>query len=261
MTIRGWLEESELNRLDAQLLLSFVIKQPKEWLLAHDDFVLSRSDLKKLNKCKKRRLNNEPIAYITGEKEFYRRNFIVTKDTLIPRPETEQIVEYCLSSSVSNTLDIGTGSGCIAITLKLENPELKITASDISESALEIAKQNWQSLKGDSQKIDFVQSDLLENITNKFDLIVANLPYVDKNWTVSPETKFEPQSALFASDNGLEFIKKLIDTAANNLTQNGILVLELDPASVKRAKEYCKNSYDVIYEKPFMLVLQLAIVR
>lgn len=260
MTVKEWLKQCEIDQLDAQLLLSFVLKKPKEWLLAHDNTELSNTELQELDILHERRLKYEPVAYILGQKEFYRRNFIVTPDVLIPRPETEQLVEYCLSCPAKKILDIGTGSGCIAITLKLENPNYKITASDISNSALKIAKRNWNNLKSENQEINFIQSDLLDNIHDKFDIIVANLPYVDKSWPVSPETDFEPQSAIFAESDGLLLIKKLLDGAPNNLTQNGVVVLELDPKSVEHIKKQYDN-YKVVYENPFILVLQPAINR
>lgn len=270
MAIKEWLKKSGLKQLDAQLLLSFVLDKPKEWLLAHNETLLSSSDLIKLDKLKKRRQNNEPIAYILGKKEFYRRSFIVTPDVLIPRPETEQLVEYCLTHTgllrsarndkPKKILDVGTGSGCIAITLKLENPKLELTASDVSNSALKIARKNWKQLREENQEIKFVQSNLLENITDKFDVIVANLPYVDKSWPVSPETKYEPHQAIFAPDQGLLLIKKLIDSAQDNLSPSGVLVLELDPASMPYIKKCCKN-YNIIHENPFILALQLATDR
>lgn len=260
MQIKDWLKQSKIDNLDAQLLLSHVLRKPKEWLLAHDDAALSESVIIELNNLEERRQNHEPMAYILGKKEFYRRNFIVTPDVLIPRPETEQLIDYCLTQPAKKILDVGTGSGCIAITLKLENPGLIITASDISDSALKVAKKNWQNHKNEKGSLGFVQSNLLDDIDEEFDIIVANLPYVDKSWNVSHETKFEPQSALFAQDNGTSLIRKLIQTAPKNLTPNGVLALELDPRSVTDVKKHCKN-YNVVFEKPFILVLQLATIR
>lgn len=270
MIIKKWLEQSNLDRLDGLLLLSFVLGKPKEWLLAHDDLVIKEPDFKKLHKLKARRLNNEPMAYILGKKEFYGRNFDVNPDVLIPRPETENLVEYILEhvneshgfarNDNTKILDVGTGSGCIAITLKLENPKLDITASDISDSALKTAKQNWQKLGNKNQTIKFVKSDLLGNIEGKFDIIVANLPYVSKTWQTSIETKHEPYSAIFAKENGLLLIKKLVESARNFLNPNAILALELDPRSVNEIKNCCEN-YNIIYEEPFILVLQLETAR
>lgn len=256
MTIKTWLKESQLSTLDSQILLSFVLQKPKEWLLAHDETLLNSKNFSKLEELAKRRSEHEPIAYITNQKEFYGRNFYISPDVLIPRPETEQLVEYCLNYPARRIVDIGTGSGCIAITLKLEDPKLDIVASDISDSAIKIAQKNWRKLKSKNQSIKFIKSNLLDNIPNKFDVIVANLPYLDETWQTSVETKYEPPQALFAKDSGILLIKKLLKTAPKNLNNNGIIILELDPRSVEQIKKYCKK-YNIIYEKPFILVLQL----
>ncbi len=229
-------------RLDAEILLAHVLGVERTWLVAHGDEELESEQAKAFELLVKRRLAREPVAYLVGHKEFYGRDFIVTPDVLIPRPETEDLVDLTLESlhalqknGVSlRIIDVGTGSGCVGITLKLEQPELSVTLSDISPAALDIARQNAEK---HNAKVEFVHSDLLssyakiQNPKSKiyFDLITANLPYVDYAWQRSPETDHEPALALFAAHGGLELINKLIEQSTKVLTPNGYLLLEADP--------------------------------
>lgn len=195
---------------------------------------------------------------------FYGRNFYVDENVLTPRPETEQIIDEVLSlcgkpilpgvepeKSVLDPqnitiLDVGTGSGCIAITLSLELSGATIYASDISEKALKIAKENAKNL---GAKVDFITSNLLENINITPDLIVANLPYVDKNWDwLDKESlKQDPNLALYAEDGGLRLIKGLIDTVNSKY-----LILEADPSQHQDIINYAKN-YRLIKKNGFIL--------
>lgn len=217
-------------RLDAQLLLMDELQQSKAWLLTHDDETLNDTRLTRLQQKIERRLQREPMAYIRGHQEFYGRNFIVTPDVLIPRPETEAIISELIAMEPvagASLSDIGTGSGAIAITAKLELPQLEVHASDISPSALAVAKQNATI---HSAEIIFQQQNLLKDVSaQNYDIIVANLPYVDRSWKRSPETNFEPAIALFANDNGLTLIKELITQAKDVLRPHGYLLLEADP--------------------------------
>jgi release factor glutamine methyltransferase len=301
MTIGEWLDDSlprlcgvgiDSARLDAELLLADVLGKPLAWLLAHSDFSLPAGSLQNLDKLLKRRLNREPMAYILGKKEFYGREFLVSPDVLIPRPETEVIVDIVkeallgsaakaapsvttearrkgsrpvttgatpfrasqLNLARQSVLDIGTGSGAIAVTLACELPDAEITASDISTKALTIAKQNADRL---GAKVKFVKSDLLQNIgCKKFNIIVANLPYIDKAWPTSPEIAYEPKLALLADDNGLALIKKLIVQSPQHLTDNGQLILEIDNRQTDQVKELATaKNWSVIKSSPFAIVL------
>ncbi len=186
---------------------------------------------------------------------FYGRDFLISPDVLIPRPETELMIDAVLnlvgkpylpgvkpSKAIFpqnlTIVDVGTGSGCIAITLKLELPDAKVVAADISEKALEIAKKNADNL---GVKIEFLQSDLLEKVEIKSDLIVANLPYVDENWEWIDKEALsqEPALALYADDGGLELIYKLI----NQVAERGVkhLILEADPCQHERIVNYAKK--------------------
>lgn len=195
-------------------------------------------------------------------KDFYGRDFIVTKDVLIPRPETEQMVDMVLDLSGKsylpgvkpNTrilpenpiiLDVGTGSGCIAITLSLELPEAKVYASDISEPAIKIAQKNAENLNA---SITTIISHLLKNIKFTPDLIVANLPYVDEtwDWLDKESLKKEPSIALYADDHGLALIKELIREASVRKIKH--LILEADPSEHQAVIEYAKE-YKYILQK------------
>ena len=214
-------------RLDAELLLKHVLGKSREWLVAHGDEEIEKSKVEKFERLIERRLNREPVAYIIGKKEFYGREFTVTPAVLIPRPETESLIDLALESEISGTLlDVGCGSGCIGITLKLEKPEWDITLSDISSEALKIADQNATKLGVD---VTTIQSDLLSSSllsSSSFDAIVANLPYVDRTWQVSPELAHEPAAALYAEEGGLRLIYKLIKQSTGMTTH---LLLEADP--------------------------------
>lgn len=199
--------------------------------------------------------------------DFYGRDFLVTEDTLIPRPETEQLIDTVLSLAGKpylpgvrpskrvfpqnlTILDVGTGSGCIAITLALELPEAKVYASDISEKALKVAQKNAANL---GAPIPFIISYLLEKVNINPDVIVANLPYVDPEWDWLDKESLskEPALALYAEDHGLALIKELIDTAKSKY-----LILEADPCQHEAIIEYAKRrDYDLIDTRGYILGL------
>ena len=198
-----------------------------------------------------------PEAYKTGTKEFYGREFSVSPSVLIPRPETEQLIDEVLLlagksylpgmksperrlSDRPRIIDVGTGSGCIAITLKLEIPEVDMIALDISENALKVARKNADELHAD---IDFIGSDLLANYHGEEpEVIVANLPYVDEswNWLDRDSLSHEPDLALYAKDGGLALIKKLLDQI-NERDWNSTILLEADPCQHEAIIKYAKN--------------------
>ena len=214
--------------------------------------------------------HNTPIAYLKGHQDFYGRDYIVTPDVLIPRPETEQIIDAVLNLAGKSFLpcvkpnkrslpnnpkivDVGTGSGCIAITIKKEFPEAEVTAVDISRPALKIAQKN---AKKHSASISFIISNLLENVKFTPNLVVANLPYVDKNWDWLnlADLSHEPEIALFADDHGLLLIKRLIKQAA----QKGVkyLILEADPSQHTEIQKYAEsNNYQLQKTRGFILSL------
>lgn len=252
MTIEEWLidvaeqfERAKIPtaRLDAELILSHMLGVERTWLISHAEDSLARAALMNPKGTRPggidvygerlvlRRLKREPIAYLLGMKEFYGREFMVNKHVLIPRPETEALIELAKKHSFSGaTLDVGCGSGAIGLTLASELKDVDVTLSDISPEALEVVQKNMKSLK--IKNVTLVESDLLEHwqdTDTQFDAIVANLPYVDRTWERSPETNFEPYQALFAQEGGLALINELLDQAPPLLKSSGYLLLEADP--------------------------------
>ena len=214
-----------------------------------------------------------PKAYKDGIKDFYGRDSIVTPDVLIPRPETEQIIDTVLNLAGKSylngvkpaprilpknpkVLDIGTGSGCIAITLKLEIPEADIIATDISKPAIKIAQKN--ALKHGINPNIFIISDLLKNVKFTPDIIVSNLPYVDEqwDWLDKPALSYEPKISLFAKDEGLALIKRLIKQSSEK--QVKYLLLEADPCQHQKIIKFAnQNSYQLSEIRGFCILLEL----
>jgi release factor glutamine methyltransferase len=236
------------SRLDAEILLAHTLKKSRTYLHAHPERLIEPRDEEIANARLDLRLERTPIAYIVGYKEFFGRQFKVTSATLIPRPESEDIISTVKSLTEINPsifqdhrelIDVGTGSGCLGITLKLELPEFNVTLSDISQTALNVAEKNAHVL---GAKVITLKSNLLDDYPLQADFIVANLPYVDPSWERSPETDYEPPTALFADDGGLEYMIKLIAQAKANLKPNGYLILEADPEQHPALKVYADQS-------------------
>lgn len=218
MTIRGcliWatnkLSKIKSASLDAEILLSWTLKKPKSYLYTYPERKLINRELAKYKQYISRRAKGEPVAYLIGHKEFYGLDFLVNKHVLIPRPETELLVEEVLKNKkIKRIADIGTGSGCIAIALAKNNPKLKIYATDISANALIIARKNTKKYK--LKNIIFKKGNLLEPVKNmKLDAIIANMPYLSKKIYKKnyDNLKFEPKIALLAGDDGLDCYRKL----------------------------------------------------
>jgi release factor glutamine methyltransferase len=220
---------------DAELLLLHIVPISRANLLAYPERELAFDQQIAYQSLVERRLLHEPIQYITGQQEFYGLNFHVTPDVLIPRPETEHLVEAVLKLLPSNQslklADIGTGSGAIAISLAAHLPHAAITALDISLDALAIATTNARE-NHVSDRICFLQSDLLSAISQEeaFDAIVSNPPYISEidRRSLHPQVRdHEPATALFAGETGLDVYRRLIPQAHKALKQNGLLVLEI----------------------------------
>jgi release factor glutamine methyltransferase len=214
--------------LDAEIILAHTLKKSRTWLHAHSDDELDARTIDIATARLDLRLDHTPIAYIIGHKEFYGRLFKVTPAVLAPRPESEAIIELVkkyITPDIDTLVDVGTGSGCLGITLKLELPRLNVELVDTSKHALNVAADNAAILNAD---VKITKSNLLENVS-PVETIVANLPYVVKSWDVSEELRHEPTEALFADENGLKLIYKLIEQTESKLVQNGLLILEADP--------------------------------
>jgi release factor glutamine methyltransferase len=180
-----------------------------------------------------RRAHHEPLAYITGHKEFYGLDFIVDKTVLIPRPETEVLVEFCIKNAPpkARVLELGTGSGCIAVAIGVNRPDLHITATDISSEALKTARRN--AVRQDVS-IHFYMSDLFKSLKeHQFELICANLPYVPTGAPVVADLAYEPQTALFCGKDGLDLYRMCLKELAYHLTPGGLFVFEHDRAQFR----------------------------
>ncbi|MDR3642890.1 MAG: peptide chain release factor N(5)-glutamine methyltransferase [Candidatus Doudnabacteria bacterium] len=259
------------HKIEIELLLAHVLRKPREFVFMNAGVSLPAIQLIRLSALARRRQKGEPLAYILGYKDFYGMRFKVNRYVLIPRPETEIIVDRVInvvqarglpSSNKKQgkalhykppvrILDIGTGSGCIAVSLakqfQISNIKFQITASDNSQDALNVAKQNARILLGKKSnsinyatfsKIKFVQSDLLTNIQNRFDIIVANLPYGWNEWknntsADSAGLKFEPSQALYTADHGLYQIKRLLMQISARQIKPKLVYLEFDPRQKK----------------------------
>ncbi len=236
---------------DARYLLSFILEKSFTWLKTWPDESLSQDQMDALHQVLSRRLSGEPIAYITGEKDFWTLSLKTNSSTLIPRPETELLVESALEflqadrSTDSNSLataakldsaesveskkilDLGTGTGAIGLAIASERPHDKVTAVDYQPEAVELARKNaeWNEI----ENIQIFRSNWFEAITeNRFDLIVSNPPYIEKNdpHLQQGDLVFEPQSALVADEDGLSDIKEIINSSPDFLIDGGMVMLE-----------------------------------
>ena len=236
MNISAWLDHAikqlreigvDSTRLDAELILANTLRKNRTYLHTHPENDIDPRRVDIANARLRLRLERVPLAYILGYRDFYGRRFTVSPQVLVPRPESEAIIELLKELGVSGKLlDIGTGSGCLGITAKLEIPKLNVILSDISQSALRVARQNAEKFQAD---VALIKSNLLRAIPGKFDIIIANLPYVDRSWQRSPETNHEPALALFAKDEGLALIYQLIDQLPAHLSPSALIFLEADP--------------------------------
>ena len=247
-------------RLDAELILANTLRKNRTYLHAHLDEEIDPRRFDIANARLDLRLDRVPIAYILGYKEFYGRRFTVSPSVLIPRPESEDLISLFLELTASEIaekvlIDVGTGSGCLGITAKLERSNLSVILSDISKPALNIAEKNANALNAD---VHIQQQSLLNGQLKPVDYIFANLPYVDKNWDVSPELQYEPDIALFAEDEGLKLILQLISQAPRCLTPEGLLFIEADPQQHNRIiDEAVRNGFVRERVLNYILVLRL----
>jgi len=225
------LENVECAALEATILLAYTLKQSQTYLRTYPQEIINPIALQQFNELVARRIKGEPIAYITGHREFWSLDLLTNKDTLIPRPETELLIEIALKKIPCNKslciADLGTGSGAIALAIASERPDCTITATDVSENALIIAKKNAARLS--INNINFLHGHWLEPLNNnKFDIIISNPPYIANNdpHLQQGDLRFEPLSALTSGHDGLDAIKNIIKEAQNNLLESGCLLLE-----------------------------------
>ncbi|MDQ3018546.1 MAG: peptide chain release factor N(5)-glutamine methyltransferase [bacterium] len=240
-------------QIEADLLLAHVLKQPKEFLYIHGDIKLSSAQIDTFKKLVKKRIAGKPIAYLLGYKYFFGLKFKVNKHVLIPRPETEWLVEKSLAILKTPTfesqkrikvLDVGTGSGCIAVSIaKHSDPKnVAIYALDISPFALKVAEHN---AKFNNVTLKFCEQDITKRIKGTFDLIVANLPYVpiSEYKKFSDSLKHEPKFALTDGYDTFPLIISFLQNTVNHLAPHGHILVETDPASISPLKKAIKEYY------------------
>jgi len=239
------------HQLDSEILLSKVLNKTRENLLINLEQNIDRKNVNKFEKLIRRRSLNEPIAYILKKKEFWSRNFEINNNTLIPRPETELMVEklvYIYKQKKINILDIGTGSGCILISLLSELKQSNCIGIDISKKALKIAIKNSKK-NNQKNNIKFLNRSLINFYHKKFDLIVSNPPYIRtrdiKNLDRSIKY-YEPKIALDGGNDGLDVIKKVIYKSKEILKVNGLLALEIGNGQLRKVSTLLlKNLYRI----------------
>ena len=240
----------ENAHLDSQLILSKILKKKREDILINLNKIINKKSIKEFNFLLSKRLKNEPIAYILGSKEFWKSKFLVNRSVLIPRPETEHLVEEILKIIKRNEskkiLDVGTGSGCIIISILKERPKCRVTAVDISVKALNVAKSNAK-MHHLENKIKFVNIDIDKFQSSKYDLIVTNPPYIklgDFKRLGDNIKLYEPKLALDGGLDGYKEIRKIISKSSKLLKYNGKLVIEIgDKQKNRTTLELKKNGF------------------
>ena len=250
----------ENSRLNAEHLMAHALGRKRIELYLDFERELTETELEPLRELVKRRSEGEPLQHLLGTVEFCGLTFVCDKRAMVPRPETEQLVELVearIENRESRIVDVGTGSGVIAITLAAKFPEAKILAVDVSDDALALAQENAAMLNL-KDRVQFLKSRLLENVEGAFDLIVANLPYISTHdrRTLSREVLHDPEVALFAGKRGDELVRELIDQAPTRLRRGGLLALEiglgqsetlLSALAEKNYRDICsKNDYNAV---------------
>ena len=261
--------EIENPRLNAEHLIAHVLKLSRLELYLEFETKLAEQALAQLRDLVKRRGQGEPLQHLLGTAEFCGQTFLSDKRAMVPRPETEQLVELLVSeirgqSTDFRVLDVGTGSGIIALSLAKQFPETKVFAVDISEEALSLALENAEKL-GLSGRVRFHKGDLLENLPEKFDVIVANLPYISMNDrdSLAREVRHDPEVALFGGPTGDEILRRLIEQAPAHLHPAGLLALEI---GLNQAEGLCaflrlKNYHDIQLKKDYSGITRFLLAR
>lgn len=239
---------NDTPRLDAQVLLANIMGKPRSWILAHPEKQLTPGQQDKLTRCTARLKAGTPLPYVIGHWDFYNLDFEINPQVLIPRPETELLVDKALEwlqahPQFRRAADVGTGSGCIAISLAHHVPDLQITATDVSKHSLDVARIN--AIKhGVADRISLIQTDLLEPIGGTFNMICANLPYIPTT-TLQQLAVFgrEPSLALDGGPDGLGLIRRLVRMASDYLSPRGTLMIEIEATQGKTAIELAKEQF------------------
>ena len=241
------LKSQKYSSLDIQLLVAHILQKERVWVLAHPEMILSENERLQVEEALTKLEQGTPLAYLLGEREFYGLPFCVNKHVLVPRPETEHLVEYALhwlgrQQHPHNILEVGIGSGCIAISLAYHSPELHIVGIDLSWQALQLTRRNSQR-HNVSHRISLLQSDLCSAITPNtsagiFELICANLPYVPS--LLAQQLPAEPQLALDGGEDGTTLLQKFIPQTKSLLRRTGLLLLEVGSAQGATIMNLCQ---------------------
>jgi release factor glutamine methyltransferase len=258
-------------RLNSELLLMFTLACDRAYLYAHPERELTTEEQARYEASIAQRVRGTPTQYITGHQEFWGMDFIVTPAVLIPRPETEHVIETVLDIARARSLaaplrivDVGTGSGCIALALAKELPQAEIHATDISSAALEIARANAARHQLEN-RIHFHETDLLQGLeANAFDFVVSNPPYVgesEEDQVQLEVRKFEPRSAIFAGPTGLEIIERLIPQARAALKPGGWLVFEISGTIAQGVKRLLPDWSNVQITNDLQNIARVASAR
>ncbi|MBV8351990.1 MAG: peptide chain release factor N(5)-glutamine methyltransferase [Verrucomicrobia bacterium] len=263
-------KQVEHPRLNIEHLLADALGKKRIELYLEFDRPLSDRELEPLREKVRRRAEGEPLQHLLGHWDFFGRTFKTDRRALIPRSETELLVEEVLKRlairepKASRLVDVGTGSGILAITFALEQPELEVVAADISDDALALAHENAERL-GVSQRIAFRRSDLLDQIDGSFDWIVANLPYIPTADIsgLQREVRFDPPIALDGGEDGLAIVKKLIESIPGKIASNGVVALELGQGQAQPLSNFLarQNYRDVSIMKDYQGVERVLIAR
>jgi release factor glutamine methyltransferase len=247
---------SDTSFLDASVLLAHILEKPRSWVLAHPEVTLTEGQQRQLNEALTRLENGEPFPYVLGHWEFFGLDFDITPDVLIPRPETELLVEKAIawlqvSPARRTVADIGTGSGAIAISIAVNVPDVRVLATDISPKALRVAQKNAHKFEVD-QRLEFVLCDLFPARPEMFtteqqlDLICANLPYIPTGTLHGlPVYGREPTIALDGGEDGLDLFRRLMNLAPGWLAPNALILLEIEAT---RSVQALSLAYDMFSE-------------
>jgi release factor glutamine methyltransferase len=254
-------------RLNAEHLLAHVLKRKRIELYLEFERELTEAELAPLRELVRRRGQGEPLQHLLGTVEFAGQIFHCDKRALVPRPETEQLVEL-LQSRIDNReskiLDVGTGSGVIALSLAAKFPEAKVTATDVSEDALALARENAERL-GLTNRVQFFHSDLFIYVSDVYDIIVANLPYIaaTERRTLSREVLRDPEMALFGGEQGVEMVRRLVEEAPPHLAPGGLLALEVGAGQAEELAAFMaeKNYHDIKTERDYAGVIRFLFGR
>jgi release factor glutamine methyltransferase len=236
--------------LDAQVLLGRLINRPRTWVAAHGDFDLSPEQIDTLDKMVTRLVNGEPLPYVLGQWEFFGLEFLITPDVLIPRPETELLVEKAIAwlkahPSKRRAIDVGTGSSCIAVALAVNIPDLIVTATDLSSATLKVARQNGERFRV-ADRIHYIECDLLPgNLQpSTFNLIVSNPPYIPTSTLKGlPVYGKEPSLALDGGADGMQIIRRLLALAPGALDREALILFEIEATLGRAALQLSGKSF------------------